>query len=126
AGVPEGAFDVVDDLSALEGEAFWREMDRQAWVHPYDEGGRKRPLDDVPHHVSALRDDPYRSLAAYVRNAGGYQKSPTPFAEFLWADYFRTRVPRADLADYFERAVGEALTLAREPAAAHLPGYRGA
>jgi hypothetical protein len=123
AGVPQGDFDVVSDLSNLDADAFWQEMERQAWVHPYDEHGRKQPVDGIPHHVSALKDDPYRSLAAYVRNAGGYQKTPTPFAEFLWADYFRTRMPLADLTDHFERAVGEALALARQPAAAHLPGY---
>jgi hypothetical protein len=30
---------------------------------------------------TALADDPYRSLAALVRKAGGYQKSSKPFSE---------------------------------------------
>jgi hypothetical protein len=31
--------------------------------------------------ATGLQDDPYRSLAALVRKAGGYSKSATPFSE---------------------------------------------
>ena len=124
AGVESGPFDVIGDLSALEKDEFWREMDRQHWVHPYDETGRKRDFSEIPHHLKSLRDDPYRSLAAYVRNAGGYAKTPAPFAEFVWADYFRKRIEAAALAKHrFEAAVGRGFALARHAAAAHLPGY---
>jgi hypothetical protein len=124
AGIETGPFAVIDDLSTLEEEAFWREMERQHWVHPYDEAGRKRDFNEIPHHLKALRDDPYRSLSAYVRDAGGYQKTPDPFAEFLWADYFRKRIEPAALAkDRFEATVQQGIALARHAAAAHLPGY---
>ena len=124
AGVESGPFEVIGDLSALEKDEFWREMDRLGWVHPYDETGRKRDFSEIPHHVKSLRDDPYRSLAAYVRNAGGYAKTPAPFAEFVWADYFRKRIEAAALAKHrFEAAIGRGIALARHAAAAHLPGY---
>jgi hypothetical protein len=124
AGVETGPFDVIGDLSALEKDAFWREMERQHWVHPYDETGRKRDFTEIPHHLKSLRDDPYRSLAALVRNAGGYEKTAAPFAEFVWADYFRKRIEAAKLAKHwFETAVKQGITLARHAAAAHLPGY---
>jgi hypothetical protein len=124
AGVNTGPFEVIDDLSALEKDAFWREMERLHWVHPYDEAGRKRDFSEIPHHLRSLRDDPYRSLAAHVRNAGGYEKTPAPFAEFVWADYFRKRIEAAKLEkDRFETAVAHGIALARHAAAAHLPGY---
>jgi hypothetical protein len=124
AGVKSGPFEVIGDLSGFEKDAFWREMERQHWVHPYDETGRKRDFSEIPHHLKSLRDDPYRSLAAHVRNAGGYEKTLAPFAEFVWADYFRKRIEAAKLAkDRFERAVDQGIALARHAAAAHLPGY---
>jgi hypothetical protein len=123
ARIETGTFAVIDDLSALEEGAFWREMERQHWVHPYDEAGRKRDFTEIPHHLKLLRDDPYRSLSAYVRNAGGYEKTPGPFAEFRWADYFRKRIEPAALAKQFEAAVQQGIALARHAAAAHLPGY---
>jgi Putative ParB-like nuclease len=99
-------------------------MEHQRWVHPYDETGRKRDFGEIPHHLKFLRDDPYRSLAAYVRNAGGYRKVPAPFAEFAWADYFRKRIEPAALAKHrFEAAVEQGIVLARDAAAAQLPGY---
>jgi hypothetical protein len=99
-------------------------MERQHWVHPYDETGRKRDFSEIPHHLKSLRDDPYRSLTGYVRNAGGYEKTPAPFAEFVWADYFRERMRAAKLArDRFETAIERGIALVRHAAAAHLPGY---
>jgi hypothetical protein len=124
AGVHTGPFEVIGDLSALEKDAFWREMERQRWVHPYDETGRKRDFGEIPHHLKFLRDDRYRSLAAYVRNAGGYRKVPAPFAEFAWADYFRKRIEPAALAKHrFEAVVEQGIVLARDATAAQLPGY---
>jgi hypothetical protein len=124
AGVKTGPFEVIADLSALEKDAFWREMERQHWAHPYDEAGRKLDFSEIPHHLKSLRNDPYRSLAAYVRDAGGYEKTPAPFAEFVWADYFRKRIETAKLAKHrFETTVEQGITLARHAAAAHLPGY---
>lgn len=115
--------ETVADLSALEGVAFWQEMEKRQWVYPHDAHGKILPCSDLPLHVSKLVDDPYRSLAAYARNAGAYVKSTTPFTEFAWANFFRTRIaiPAGDTG--FETAVHQAVVLAHSPAAKNLPGY---
>jgi hypothetical protein len=73
--------------------------------------------------VKGLVDDPYRSLAGYVRNAGGYVKTDAVFAEFLWADFFRHRVRIGPGRAGFEAAVQRAMALAHDPAAGELPGF---
>jgi len=112
------------DLSSLEPESFWREMLAHHWAHPYDQNGALRPWREIPRRLDELRDDPYRSLACFVRRAGGFDKTPTAFAEFLWADFFRRRVPMAPGLEEFKKAVSQALALAHSPEAASLPGYR--
>ena len=124
AGVETGPFEVIGDLSALEKEAFWREMERQHWVHPYDETGRKRDFSDIPHHLKSLRDDPYRSLAAHVRNAGGIEEFPPRSRN----SYGRTISASASRPPNWpnigsKRRSSRGSGLARHAAAAHLPGY---
>jgi hypothetical protein len=122
-GLDGASLDVVDNLAKLADQEFWREMDRQHWVHPFDEQGRRQDFAQIPHHVKALRDDPYRSLAAYVRNAGGYDKTQKPFAEFVWADFFRSRVAAALVCGDFDKAVLQALAFAGSAAATKMPGF---
>lgn len=124
AGVSVGYLDVQDDLSKLTLEAFWSEMDRNAWVHPLDENGVRHYYSSIPSHLRDLTDDPYRSLAAYVRNAGGYDKTPAAFAEFVWADFFRRSVPIELVREDFHAAVRMAVPLAHGHHAKRLPGYR--
>jgi hypothetical protein len=114
-----------DDLSWLETAVFWRTMEFRAWAHPYDAKGRRRDCSDIPARMSSLKDDPYRSLAGRVRHAGGYAKSSAPFAEFLWADFFRSHFSRALLKRDLRRAVHEGTKLARSAAARYLPGWSG-
>ena len=114
-----------DDLSWLETDVFWRTMEFRAWAHPYDAKGRRRECSDIPARMSSLKDDPYRSLAGRVRHAGGYAKSSTPFAEFLWADFFRSHFSRAQLRRDPRRSVRDATKLARTAAARYLPGWSG-
>lgn len=100
-----------------------------------------------------LADDPYRSLAALVRKAGGFQKSTQPFSEvrlllgeaprsaprrrplphcaaaaalpqFVWANHLRARVPMALVAVGDETGyIDAAVSHATHPDAAALPGY---
>lgn len=63
--------------------------------------------------LDKLIDDPYRSLTGHVRNAGGYDKTPTAFAEFVWTDFFRRTIPIEDLRANFRAALRRAL-----------PGYK--
>jgi hypothetical protein len=125
AGVDTGFFEVEDDLSKLGFTQFWTRMSLARWAHPIDERGRVQTFDDIPKHVEKLKDDVYRSLAGYVRTRGGFEKTPTAFAEFQWADFFRSRIPVGPSRADFDRAVETALHLATSPEAARLPGFTG-
>lgn len=117
--------EIVADLSKLEVPAFWKEMEKRQWVYPHDAHGKICDYHELPSQVSQLKDDPYRSLAAYARNAGAYAKSTTPFTEFAWANFFRTRIRIANTESGFDEAVRKAIELAHGPSAAELPGYLG-
>jgi hypothetical protein len=125
AGVSNGYFLVEADLSALQPDQFWLEMDKNFWVHPLDQQGVRHLFTAVPHHLEKLLDDPYRSLAGYVRDDGGYEKTPTAFAEFVWADFFRRAIAVEDLSADFHAAVKRATVLATGKLAQGLPGFHG-
>jgi hypothetical protein len=125
AAVDSAFFLVEDDLSTLPVAEFWPKMAAAQWVHPIDLRGNRRPFDAIPNHLEKLSDDPYRSLAGYVRNAGGFTKTPTACADVLWADFFRPRVTIGPTRADFNESVAAALKLAASGEAAHLPGYKG-
>ncbi len=124
-GVKDVAVTVLADLSKLERDAFWTVMDNRNWMHPFDAAGRRRHYRDIPKSVTELVDDPFRSLAGELRRAGGFAKDTTPFSEFLWADFLRRRMKRKAVERDFERAVEEALDLAKSDDADYLPGWCG-
>lgn len=123
--VATGYLTIEDDLSELGMKAFWEHMDEQLWVHPLDQNGIRHQYESLPRHLGDLVDDVYRSLAGYVRDAGGYDKTRTAFAEFIWADFFRRTVPIEDLSADFHEAVRRAKFLARSPLAKGIPGFKG-
>jgi hypothetical protein len=118
---------IVENFSNLGKRDFWKKMKSTSWVYLYDQKGQgpRSPL-DLPVTVKGLRDDPYRSLAGAVRRAGGYEKTSKPFAEFKWAQFFRSRISiRGRSDDHFNEAVEEAIELAMSREARGLPGYIG-
>lgn len=125
--VKEVLVTVLAKLKHLEHQRFFAFMDRKNWLHPYDASGEYRDWQDLPDHVKALADDPYRSLAGEVRRAGGYAKMPTPYTEFHWADFFRDRFRRSELEGdaAFGAALKSAIEMARSQDAAYLPGFAG-
>ena len=124
-GVESVLVDVVADLGALAKREFWIFCDNRGWCHPYDREGERVAFADIPKSLDAMADDPYRSLAGALRRAGGFAKDTTPFSEFLWADFLRRRVEPALVKEDFTTALTSALTLAKSPAADHLPGWCG-
>jgi hypothetical protein len=116
---------VVKDLSALEMSSFWIFLDHYSWVHPYDETGTRREFTEIPDTFEDLSDDPYRSLAGEVRDAGGFAKSDAPFLEFLWANHFRSAIPFKLIQHDPKKAIARALALARSPKSDFLPGWAG-
>ena len=117
---------VVADLGHLGKDEFWSVMDHRNLVYPFDADGVRRPVSDLPKSIGALEDDPFRSLAGAVRDAGGFAKIDAPFSEFVWADFFRRRVQAKRLSSSFEKVVHEAVELAHSHDARHLPGWCGA
>jgi hypothetical protein len=124
-GVVSIATTLVANLSKLDRTAFWVFLDNRGWMHPFDDKGRRRDYDAIPQSIGELVDDPYRSLAGELRRGGGFAKDTTPFSEFLWADFLRRRIDRKEVETHFDRALAEALKLARGEAADYLPGWCG-
>ncbi|MFJ1259775.1 ParB-like protein [Cupriavidus sp. CuC1] len=118
---------VVRDLHKLGKRAFWQRISELGDVHPYDEHGVRRSISALPPTVEGMIDDPYRSLAAFARNAGGYRKPKCAYADFQWVAFFRKHV-KGDLRTIhgFAQALADATRLARSRTARKLPGYLGA
>ena len=125
ANVTCGFFLVEEDLSKCKLEEFWKEMNDNQWVHPLDENGVRHCYSTLPDSLGKLVDDMYRSLAGYVRDAHGYDKTPTAFAEFIWADFFRRNIAIETVRTDFKSAVKEGICLAQSHWARHIPGYNG-
>ena len=126
-GIETTSCQLEADYSGLDPGSFWAKLAEQHWVYLFDENGQgpRRPA-DLPRTVEGLKDDPYRSLAAAVRDSGGFAKVSTPFAEFDWANYFRTSgISRADIEGNFKQSVKRASAIASERGACALPGYKG-
>jgi len=123
--VPEVLVSVQADLSALSKLSFWRYLDNRALCHPYNDDGLRVAFDDIPGSIAKLTDDPYRSLAGNLRHVGGYSKDMTPFSEFLWADFYRSRIKRKAIEKDFNQALQKALKLAKSNEASYLPGWCG-
>ena len=124
-GVEHVLTSVVADLSALDKETFWFVLAHKNWMHIYDADGRLRTHDDIPKTVKGLKDDPYRSLAGELREAGGYAKDTAFYSEFLWANYLRSVIEPKALAKDFDAALKTALEHARDRQADYLPGWSG-
>jgi hypothetical protein len=125
SGIESGFFLIDAEMEKFDATVFWHTMCEQRWAHPIDEHGQRQPCSAIPAHLHELRDDVYRSLAGFVRSAGGYEKTPTAFAEFVWADFFRHRVRVGPTHADFKHALDEALALAKSAVARDLPGFRG-
>jgi hypothetical protein len=125
-GVKDILVTVIGDLSMVQRDSFWGVMDNKRWVYPYDAKGERRHFKDIPKSVTGLKDDPFRSLAGELRRAGGFAKDTTPFSEFLWADFLRTKMSRKTVDGDFEKAIEKSLALAKSKDAVYLPGWCGA
>jgi hypothetical protein len=121
--VEEAFINVVGDLSHLPRKRFLQKMAGMGLLHAYDGDGRAVSPTKLPQSLEELRCDPYRDLAWSVREAGGFAKTGKPYAEFRWADFFRTRIPRSTVRRDFDYAHDRAMWLARSTDAARMPGY---
>ena len=124
-GVKSVLVTVIAKMQQLDLEEFWFVLDNRAWMHPFDDKGRRRGYEDIPSAIKDLVDDPFRSLAGELRRIGGFAKDTTPFSEFLWAGFLRRRMKRKTVEKDFKAALDEALKLAKGEDADYLPGWCG-
>jgi hypothetical protein len=123
ADVKEMCVEISADLSHLKPKDFWQELEKRNWVYLFDNQDQPVTPEQLPNDVTTLQDDPYRSLAWQVREQDGYKKTDTPFAEFQWAHFFRSRVAVRTTDADFAAAVARALDLAHSEDAKNLPGW---
>ena len=123
-GVKEVPVMIQRDFSWLDQDVFWRTMEFNRWAHPYNEHGQRQEYQAIPRTLNDLADDPYRTLAARVRTAGGYSKDATPYSEFLWAEFYRRNLKlKGDRVG--PKQLQDALLLAHSHETAYLPGWSG-
>lgn len=120
--------EVLADYSELSEKEFYRRMKQRHWMFLFDyELNEERSPNELPHDLSAMRDDPYRSLAWLVRKKGGYKNLDIPFQEFFWAEFFRKHIPdlgkNPNTHAAMRRAMKTAYDLAKSDLARDLPGY---
>ncbi len=123
--VTEAFVRVIGDLSRLPRGEFWRRMAERGCLHPFDHHGQRIHPSALPSAIRHLKRDAYRDLSWSIREAGGFVKSEQPYAEFRWAQFFRSRIPRTTVLRDFEYAHDRGMMLARSEGAAHLPGFIG-
>jgi hypothetical protein len=125
-GMAEAPINLVADFAMLDESAFLANMNRRGWLHPYDERGTRVGLDIIPESVADMPDDPYQSLAAFLRLAGVFENPGEFNAKFAWADFLRKRVsgdPHS--VEGFANMLAMAFRLSNTREARALPGYLG-
>lgn len=122
-GVVQVPISIVANESSLPHDEFWAVLERYYWVHPFDDKGERVSYRNIPKSISKLIDDPYRSLAGALKRAGGYTKDKSPFSEFRWADFLRSRIDSESIAGDFDGALHQAMHMAQSPEARELPGW---
>lgn len=125
--INECYFIVQHDLATLPEAKFFDVMKILELVYPFDENGDEHPCSYIPKCLTGLKDDPYRSLAGFVRKAGGYTKVPKAYLEFAWANYFRNLIPRSELLTHegMKHAVVEGIAIAQSSKSSHMLGWTG-
>ena len=124
AAIAEIPVVILNDWSHVGNRRFWRKMVRAGYVYLRHSNGSAVDPSQLGQDVTDCEDDEYRSLAYFVRKLKGYKKKKRPYSEFIWANFFRFRVP-LDQMD-FDAAVRLAVQVAHSPDAKHLPGYQPA
>jgi hypothetical protein len=65
----------------------------------------------------------YRSVAGFVRDAGGHEKTTVPLEQFRWADFFRANISLPESDEDFASAVRHGVSLVKGELAIGLPRF---
>ena len=118
---------VALQLDHDERHAVLEALHQRGWLYLYD-GRGLGPLNPsaLPHQLTGLQDDPYRSLVWKLKKEKVIDAEPLiPFHEFRWGAWLRSRSLPPFSSEHLEPALPAARALARSNAAAHLAGWRG-
>jgi hypothetical protein len=128
AGVKKVPIEVVHDYSKrkMGFGKFWRTLSKNGCAYLYDQfGNGPRSALYLPDDIRGMADDPYRSVAWLVRQEGAYENSDVPFAEFQWADFFRSKkLLELEGKAGLLAASAKGVRHARSRAAKSLPGFK--
>jgi hypothetical protein len=126
-GIDKVRIQVIKDFSRnkMTHSRFWAWMTSHRKSYPFCQFGEgPRNALYLPKDIRGLADDPYRSLAWFVRKAGAFKNSEKNFAEFTWANFFRRRrLLDEEGIRGLDKALIAAVALAQSPKASKLPGY---
>jgi hypothetical protein len=116
------------DLSSLEPDKFWTILKDHRLARLKDKDGKDILPKDMLHSIGDLPNDPYRSLAYFVRQEHGICRSrmkQKEFAEFEWADWYRNKseLPNGDVEAAPQTFVEKAKKLAKESPKDRPDGY---
>jgi len=96
------------DYSTMNFTSFWRQMQIQRFVFLEDERGNNITSAQLPESLKLMADNPYRTLASWLRKSNAYIKcgskktaklaqckgTPAPFfIECYWGDFLRKQFP---------------------------------
>lgn len=124
-GIEEAPVRIRADFGALDDLNFFSEMAERGWIHPYNERGEKVSIESLPATVADMPDDPYQSLAAFLRIGGVYDNPGEFNAKFAWADYLRERITGdPGTVEGFAEMLATAYRMAHTQESRSLPGYR--
>jgi hypothetical protein len=120
-------FSVYADWSdtGISETEFWQKMKDEKFVYLKNQNGDPISEKDLPKSVAQMTDDKYRSLAWKVKEWGGFIKTTKLYFEFIWADFFRTRIKFENSKKGIKEIKEEVLALAQSAEAKELPGYIG-
>lgn len=89
---------LAGDYSNLSEELFWEKMQKNDFIYLFDHEGKPSGIESLPLSFCQLKDDPFRSLAWFVRKNKVYAKDDKPFQEFEWANYLRNALGNIDIS----------------------------
>ena len=85
---------ITGNLSNLEPQAFWREMQDRGWAWLQDVNGKPVDPQQLPDSLGLKKfaNDPYRGVLYFVRDVGYAQEDTSPaFQEFYWGQWLRAQ-----------------------------------
>jgi hypothetical protein len=101
------------DYSKMNSSSFWKQMKIQRFVFLEDERGKNISTSDLPPTLKLMADNPFRTIASWLRKSNAYvkcgtkktrklsqcQNSPAPFfLECFWGNFVRKAYPLTDYA----------------------------